>query len=34
MAPTLAMSFSLVKEELADDAGLMGAAAWDRANTI
>lgn len=34
MAPTVAMSFALVKEELADDAGLMGAAAWDRANTI
>jgi glucokinase len=33
MAPTIAMKFSLVKEELADDAGLVGAAAWDRANT-
>jgi glucokinase len=33
MAPTIAMKFSLVKEELADDAGLVGAAAWDKANT-
>ena len=34
MAPTIAMKFTLVKEELADDAGLIGGAAWDRANTI
>jgi len=34
MAPIIAMKFALVKEELADDAGLIGAAAWDRANTI
>lgn len=34
VAPTIAMKFSLVKEELGDDAGLIGAAAWDRANTI
>lgn len=31
MAPTIAMKFSLVKEALGDDAGLIGAAAWDRA---
>jgi glucokinase len=31
MAPNIAMKFSLVEEELADDAGLIGAAAWDRA---
>jgi glucokinase len=34
MAPVIAMRFALVPEELADDAGLIGAAAWDRANTI
>jgi glucokinase len=34
IAPTIAMRFSLVKAELADDAGLIGGAAWDRANTI
>jgi glucokinase len=34
MASTIAMRFALVKAELADDAGLIGAAAWDRANTI
>ncbi len=34
LAPTIAMKFSLVREELADDAGLIGAAAWDRATTI
>ncbi len=34
MASAIAMRFALVKEELADDAGLIGAAAWDRANTI
>jgi glucokinase len=34
MAPTIAMKFSLVEEELADDAGLIGGAAWDRATTI
>ena len=31
LAPTIAMEFSLVKEELGDDAGLVGAGAWDRA---
>jgi glucokinase len=31
VAPTIAMTFSLVEEELGDDAGLIGAAAWDRA---
>ena len=31
LAPTIAMEFSLVKEELGDDAGLAGAGAWDRA---
>jgi glucokinase len=31
IAPTIAMTFSLVEEELSDDAGLSGAAAWDRA---
>jgi len=34
MTPAMAMGFALVIEELADDAGLMGAAAWDRATTI
>ena len=33
-APTIAMDFSLAKAELGDDAGLIGAAAWDRANTF
>jgi predicted NBD/HSP70 family sugar kinase len=31
LGPTIAMEFSLVKEELGDDAGLIGAAAWDMA---
>ena len=34
LAPTIALKFSLVQEELGDDAGLIGAAAWDRANAI
>jgi glucokinase len=33
MAPMIAMKFSLVKEELDDDAGLVGTAAWAKANT-
>ena len=28
-APTIAMTFRLVEEDLADDAGLIGAAAWE-----
>jgi glucokinase len=31
VAPTIAMSLSLVEAELGDDAGLVGAAAWHRA---
>ena len=31
IAPTIAMTFSLVEEELVDDAGLSGAAAWESA---
>jgi len=34
MAPHLAMETSLVEAELADDAGLVGGAAWYRANDV
>jgi predicted NBD/HSP70 family sugar kinase len=34
MAPHLAMESSLVEAELGDDAGLVGGAAWYRANDV